>query len=356
MLALGVLLLPQPRTPSAESAPSPPGYFGAGYVGSATCGNCHQEIYDTFRATGHPVKLRPAAEARAAGLPKPDYVKWDDILFVIGGFRWKVRYVDNNGYIITGSADGKVVGRNQFNMETGQWVNYNAGRKEFKYDCGECHNTGYATSGNQLRKPGFVGSWALNGVQCEACHGRGAVHAKSPSKANIRIDRSAALCGQCHRRGTDMSVIPAAGGWVEHREQYQEFLASPHAAGLTCVTCHDPHRRARQLKATGTCENCHTRSAAAYRGSKHQLARIGCTGCHMPNTGLNAVVRSKYEADDPSHLTRVNSDPNATLFSPDGLRVASTGNTLEFTCLRCHADRNKAWAATYVKTIHTLGK
>lgn len=355
-MGVGALLLSPPRPPSADSAPRPTGFFGAGYVGSETCAGCHREIYDTFRTTGHPVKLRTGAEARAAGLPKPDYVSWDDVLFVIGGFRWKARYIGQDGYIITGSADGKIQGRNQFNLETQQWTNYNAGRK-LAYDCGECHNTGYTPVGNQLHKPGLIGSWAFNGVQCEACHGRGAVHARAPSKANIAVNRSAALCGQCHRRGTDMGVIPAAGGWVEHREQYQEWLASPHnRAGLSCVTCHDPHRRARQLKPTGTCENCHTANAAAFRGSRHQRAGLSCTSCHMPRTGLNAVVRSRWEADDPSHLMRINPDPAAAQFTPDGRFVAGGANTLGFACLRCHADRTAAWAAQQVKGIHTLGK
>ncbi|MDR7522267.1 MAG: multiheme c-type cytochrome [Armatimonadota bacterium] len=353
-LAFGVLLVAGPRGPSA--APRPTGFFGAGYVGSETCATCHRPIYDTFRTTGHPAKLRTAAEARAAGLPKPDYVSWDDVLFVIGGFRWKARYVGQDGFILTGSPDGKISGRNQFNLETAQWVNYEPGRR-LPYDCGECHTTGYVPIGNQLRRPGLIGTWALNGVQCEACHGRGQVHASNPSKANIRLERSASLCGQCHRRGTDMSVIPAAGGWVQHREQYQEFLASPHnRAGLSCVTCHDPHRRARQVKATGTCENCHTGNAAAFRGSKHQLARLACTSCHMPNTGPNAVARSRWEADDPSHLFKINTDPDASLFTPDGRAVGSPANTLEFVCLRCHSDRTKAWAAANVRGIHSLGK
>ncbi len=350
VLALGAAVVARPPSP-LEAAPA--GYFGAGYAGSETCAACHTKIYDTFRTTGHPVKLRTAAEARAAGLPKPDYVGWDDILFVIGGFRWKVRYVDLEGYIITESADGKVSGRNQFNIETSAWVNYSAGQKKFAYDCGECHTTGYVPIGNQLRKPGLVGTWAFNSIQCEACHGRGALHARSPSKANIRIDRSPALCGSCHRRGTDMGVIPASGGFIEHREQYQEMLQSPHK-GLTCVTCHDPHRRARQLKAT--CSSCHTRTADAYRGSRHQRAGVSCTGCHTPDIVRNAIVKGRWEGDAPTHLVRINADPAASMFSADGRQVVGGAVTLEFACLRCHSDRNKAWAAGSAKGVHTLGK
>jgi hypothetical protein len=348
---VGALVFARPQAPAA--APRSPGYFGAGYVGSEACATCHQKIYDTFRTVGHPVKLRTAAEARAAGLPKPDYVSWDDILFVVGGFRWKARYVNNEGFFITGSPDGRIVGRNQFNLETSAWTNWNAGQK-VPYDCGECHTTGYTSVGRQLRKPGLIGSWALNGIQCEACHGRGQLHAASPAKANIRIDRSAAFCGTCHRRGTDMSVIPAAGGFIEHREQFQELLASPHR-NLTCVSCHDPHRRAREVRAT--CETCHSGAAEAFRGSRHQSAALGCTSCHMPDIVRNAaVIRSRYEADAPTHLVRLNLDPAARMFTDDGRFVRDGTIALAYACLRCHADRNQAWAAGVARGIHRLGK
>ncbi|MDR7418738.1 MAG: hypothetical protein QN178_07480 [Armatimonadota bacterium] len=67
-------------------------------------------------------------------------------------------------------------------------------------------------------------------------------------------------------------------------------------------------------------------------------------------------MRSKWEADDPSHLMRITADPGATQFTPDGRFIAGNANTVEYACLRCHYDRNRAWAATYVKGIHTLGK
>lgn len=109
VLALGMVAVLQ--TPLTETSTAL-AQAGATYVGSEKCATCHSAIYDTFKSTGHPYKLRPAAEARAAGLPKPDYVSWDDILFVIGGFKWKARYVDQNGFIITQNKDGSIKGKN----------------------------------------------------------------------------------------------------------------------------------------------------------------------------------------------------------------------------------------------------
>jgi hypothetical protein len=76
----------------------------------------------------------------------------------------------------------------------------------------------------------------------------------------------------------------------------------------------------------------------------------------MPKIIRNAAAKGPFEADDPSHLFKINTDPNAAMFTPDGRFVAGGSITLEYICLRCHSDRTKAWAAQNVRGIHTLGK
>jgi len=56
-----------------------------------------------------------------------------------------------------------------------------------------------------------------------------------------------------------------------------------------------------------------------------------------------------------THLFEINSDPNAKMFTDDG-KWAKGQLTLEFSCLKCHLDRDKAWAASYAKNAHTIGK
>ena len=72
-----------------------------GYAGPQACAQCHSKNYNDYRASAHPKKLRPAAEARAFGVPLPPGWEWKDISYVIGGARWKARYVDLQGYIVT---------------------------------------------------------------------------------------------------------------------------------------------------------------------------------------------------------------------------------------------------------------
>lgn len=328
---------------------------GPQYVGAERCALCHRAIFDAWAATGHAHKVRTAAEARAAGVPKPTYVEWDDIFLVIGGFKWKARYIGQDGYFITQSPDGSIRGKNQFNTETEQFVDWSAGaRVGYGPGCADCHTTGFKPEGQQFPgKPGITGTWAFNGVQCEQCHGPGSEHVARPTKTNIQVDRSAAACGQCHRRGTDMTVVPAARGFIEHREQYQEMLKSKHAV-LNCVNCHDPHKRARQdMKAT--CETCHPEAAAEFAGSRHQKAGVRCEQCHMPNAVRTAVQRGPFEADLPSHLFKINTDVTAPMFTEDG-RFARGYLTWQFSCLPCHAGRDQAWAAQYLVDVHRLGK
>lgn len=339
----------------------------AEYVGAETCRACHPGDYDYWKASGHANKLRKAEDARLAGLPKPAYVKWTDILFVVGGYRWKARYINQEGFFITGGKDPKtgaeIKGQNQFNLETRKFVDWEAG-KEKKYDCGSCHTTGYSKEGNQLGKPGLIGTWKFEGIQCEACHGPGREHAATGDKTKIKIDRTAAACGTCHRRGDDMTVIPAAGGFIDHREQYQELLKSPHnpdkeakpGEKFSCVTCHKPHRTAGlSIKSEATCAACHAKAAEDFKDSRMAKAGVTCEDCHMAEAAKTAVKRGPFEGDLKSHLFKINPDVKAPMFTPDG-KFAMGYLTWQYACLQCHAGRDEAWAAQYIKGVHKLGK
>ena len=65
--------------------------------------------------------------------------------------------------------------------------------RQYDRDCTPCHTTGFYSEG------GFVNVEAtpeLINVQCEACHGKGAKHSKSPEKAIEHGSRHS--CMQCH--------------------------------------------------------------------------------------------------------------------------------------------------------------
>ncbi len=322
----------------------------AGYAGSDACLSCHQQQYNDWRVSGHPYKLMPAQQARSRPIPLPEGYSWEDISYVVGGYKWKVRYLDNTGHIIT-SAGGKP-GKNQFNLATGSWVDYEAGKSK-KYDCGRCHTTGYSPEGHQDGLPGIVGTWAAPGIQCEACHGPAQAHVASGGDAKlVSVNSSAELCGRCHVRG-DPNKIPAKGGFIQHHEQYNELLASPHQ-GLSCVDCHDPHKKAEFSVRTG-CDTCHSDVQQAFVGSAMQRVGVSCEDCHMPMATKSAVSLGPHRGDVKTHLFRISTDPAASMFTPDGA-FAREFVTLEFACLQCHQDRTVQWAAQYAEQAHTFGK
>lgn len=340
----------------------------ANYVGSTACQACHSDIYFDFRNSGHPYKLNDADSAQLpagvyypySSVPLPSGLSWDDVSMVIGGFRWKARYINNSGQILTGP-------NRQYNFETDEFVAYSGDTLGVKdYDCGPCHTTGYRADGNhQNGLPGLIGTWAENGVQCEACHGPGALHVAAPFDIEMKIDYSSEQCGKCHIRG-DVFDIPADGGYIKHHEQWNEIFTTKHAT-IDCVHCHDPHKGLHELNPNRDdairidCEGCHLKETESFYNTavdEHLIQLDGrpyeCITCHMPYAVKSAVARTTYKADIRSHLFRINTDSTAEMFTADG-KFANGYLTLGFVCLQCHVSEDVGWAARHADEIHVGG-
>jgi len=146
------------------------------------------------------------------------------------------------------------------------------------------------------------------GLQCEACHGPGALHArnkKSTSINNFKADSKASLeernqvCLTCHEGNTRTA-----------------WHASAHErSGVACTDCHKIHRAegdAVMVKASETqvCQSCHKNQVADFhKPSSHPVRQglMSCSGCHSPH----------------------GSATQAMLVKP----------TLNQTCYSCHADK-----------------
>lgn len=344
-----------PAGPAGPQGPAgPPGDDASvrlEYVGSEKCGQCHEEQYAKFVLSGHPYKLTkidgeapefPYDNVTGGVQDPPEGYTWADVSYVIGGFGWKARFIGQDGYIITGDADSAT----QWNFENEEarldesWVPYHAG-EQVPYDCGSCHATGYNPQGHQDDKEGIIGTWALEGIQCEACHGPGNLHASDPYGHLMVLDRSNQLCGDCHVR-SDPATIDAADGFVKHHEQYEELYNSKHFT-LQCIACHDPHASSIYADAEvnpdmgirQTCDTCHWQKT--YNNGERHFA-VACTDCHMPPTGVSAQGNLDLHIGDiNSHLFSINTDPNAPQFSEDGSR-SMPYLTLEYACGSCHND------------------
>ena len=345
---------------------------GAEYAGSAACKDCHSNIYALYIKSGHPYKLQkidgkaPVFPARtSAGVPQPpEGFDWPDISYLIGGFGWKARFMDQQGYILTG--EGRQY--NLANPEHGKaahWVAYGGKEASSKpYTCGSCHTTGWVKTGpdgpHQDGLPGIHGTWAEPGVTCEACHGPSADHVVAPMRVK---PTTAENCNSCHIRG-EPTRIDASSGLIRHHEQYEDLLASPHQQ-FTCGSCHNPHQSTR-YKLGGyqgdknTCMGCH-------EGVKVRLAakkEMACHSCHMPLAVKSALATtlayqgsSVKKGDLRSHIHRITTDPDWKMFTDDGKHVRVDDQnraflTVDHACLSCHTDQTMDWARERAKRIH----
>jgi hypothetical protein len=357
----------------------------AAYVGSATCATCHETIHDTWVESGHPYKLtKVEGEAPTTSFPSfagfpndvvgpPDGYTWDDISYTIGGYGWKMRWIDNDGYIITsGAAEADV----QYNFQTDDWVTYHTGDEPGTkpYNCGKCHTTGwiadedYADDGdltdNQDGIPGMHGTFEFGGVHCEECHGPGSLHADDPDGIDMELSTASSDCGRCHTRDAE-NHIASSGGFIKHHEQYDEWLHSPHGAtrGPGCNDCHDAHASVRYddvalgTGTTATCESCHVEIVeTAHNGA------AGCVDCHMPKATKTAVAVHDYQGDIKTHIWSINTDPVGKtdgMFNAEGNLVledvdGQAAVTLDFACYSCHQDGNGNGGGASEKDLEEL--
>jgi predicted CXXCH cytochrome family protein len=320
------------------------------YVGADKCGDCHEEIYARYLLSGHAHALTkieggappqfPFQEETGGLTDPPEGYTWDEISYVNGGFGWKALFIDNRGYIITGDQDATTQYNyaNEFVDAPAGWVSYHPG-EEIPYDCGVCHTTGYRPEGHQDNLEGILGTWAFQGIQCEACHGPGNRHAADPYGALMIVDQSSQLCADCHTRDNP-AQIGSENGFEFHNQQYEDLFNSKHFA-ISCVTCHDPHASTRfadeELNPDGglvqVCEACHWQNE-----QKSVMKHLGvdCIDCHMPRMAFSAQGNlDEFRADIRSHQFSINPDPEAPQFSDDGMLVMPY-LTLQYSCGQCH--------------------
>lgn len=365
--------------------------FAQTYVGSNACAGCHgaadlsgsgDNIFDEWTNSGHPYKFN-----QVIGGNPPDYpnfvvnfedgwmsglgADWDDISGVIGGFGWKARFVDNEGFI-AGTASSLVnpgAGHNQLNFFGGVehgWVNYEAGteNKRYNYSCFRCHTTGPSTEGSWL--DGMeLGDFAEQGIGCEACHGPASDHVANAFADPPLIDRVYEfdinngnglggemadpngddinfMCGTCHNRNFD-TAIDAGGGFVKHHEQWDEFSATRHSEmGFNCTTCHNPHKRViwEGEGISMQCQTCHPSNVAV---NNHPVD-LDCMDCHMPYAAKSGTTigESGFRGDVRSHLFAITSSAES-MFNEAGNYVRddeerSASLDLQHACLGCHND------------------
>jgi len=325
-----------------------------GYVQSTTCANCHSDKADDLFDSGHPYKINAVVNGQPPTYPfssvpdVPTGYTWDDMTYVIGGYGWKARFIDNDGYILVTGLTGVPVQYNLPRDDLGvgsEWVNYHSNDTEPKpYTCGTCHTTGWQTLAenggvHQDGLEGMAGTWEEPGVGCEACHGPGVNHVAGKDPSLISIDRDKELCGSCHFRDTNHEIL-AKGGFIRHHEQYDELISAGHIEN-SCTDCHNPHIGTRYGHAeaggiTTTCESCHENTT-----TNNHLVPVDCQTCHMSRATKSARSITPYQGDLQTHIFAINSGEETKDFmwyDIDGTTYSRGFVTLDFACYQCHED------------------
>ncbi|MHC4923477.1 MAG: multiheme c-type cytochrome [Planctomycetota bacterium] len=398
------------------------------YVGSATCAGCHQTKYDQFIQSGHPYKLNKIEGNQVPTYPFTDLSgaleqvtdddddesdpksgtdntlgtpqTYADVSYVIGGYGWKARWIDKDGYVVTGSSV-------QYNYATDAMASYHDNETDKPYNCGNCHTTGwqhYDETLNDNRQddlPGMDGTFAEGGVGCEACHGGGSYHVASMSALDIIRNATprtlsqlqaedmghglAVSCSECHTRdgerdypsflsGLDNALldagmpgvttggrIAAKGGLIRHHEQFDEVFGidpdtlltvrnDPGHAMWDCNTCHDPHKSTRwgdQASTGSGVNNSNADCLACHEGKDENkslaMNDFACITCHMPKLAKSAVKTQEAEGTRAAL-----GDIRSHIFSIDLSRLDQLTEDGKFAypylsgvsvCRQCHHDQ-----------------
>lgn len=330
-----------------------------GYVTSSVCANCHQQKWDQVRDSGHPYKINKVENGQPPTYPHsdvpqpPDGFAWGDISYVIGGYGWKARFMDLEGYVITTGVDGVDAQYNIPRDDLGdgglpaEWTTYHPTQSTAQeYTCGTCHTTGWQTFAenggvHQDGLVGILGTWEEPGINCEQCHGPGGDHVATKYASEINIDSNSELCGSCHFRDTNHRIL-VSRPFIRHHEQYDEMISAGHV-NLSCTTCHDPHIGVRYGNADAggiraDCSSCHQSVDVDH------LVPLDCEDCHMPRAGKSARAVQSYQGDVRTHIFKINSDPVrredavGMFFEDEGSTFSRGFVTLDFVCYQCHTD------------------
>ncbi len=331
----------------------------APFVGAARCASCHAEIHRAQRASRHASTLGtgpdlPRAVPPAGPIADPTRPGTVHSLRAEAG---KLLYESSTGarsdralvdYAFGSGGRGRTfvgvdaagqarelrlseyAGRARWDLTTGQdphpsrpidWLGRPVGDDELRR-CLDCHAT------RTILSAGRPAPDTLDrGIGCERCHGPGgnhldAVAANFPDPAIVRLKRAPAakvvgLCGECHSPPAD-SAPPS--GPEAARFQAAGLTQSPcyreSRGGLSCTTCHDPHRDAERSASfyEAKCRSCHEAAGPSGRdGTPIDRPRPapckvnptgGCIGCHMPR--VEGAMRHSSFSD---HHIRVHRTP-----------------------------------------------
>lgn len=336
------------------------------YAGMQTCRSCHENVYDSYIRTGMGRSWRRASPGSSDATFGAHALVYDsssnyyyapffiDTVFFVREFRLqgkdtvhnRVERIDyivgsghhtnshitsSNGYIyqvpITFYTQDK-----KWDLAPGFEDGANSRfSRILNTECVTCHNH-YPDHIKGSENKFFT---MPEGIECERCHGPGALHVKAKLAGEIidtsrmadltivnprRLprDRVTDLCQRCHLQGIvvlqpgktffdfkpGMALNEVMNVFLpRYTDSDQRFIMASQAdrlrlsacyqksATMTCITCHHPHVSVAETdrdRYNGPCMSCHSgkgkiRCSAPLADRKAKLD--DCAACHMPKSG-----------------------------------------------------------------------
>lgn len=295
-------------------------------AGAAACAECHAALLSQFQATDHARSLQPAGRHPIASLladiALPDgnapgkrwsYEPADAELQARsqGSPLWQVQSLD----WAVGAGRWAVALLGVSSETDGHWLEH-----AVRWESSEGKRRGAGPSTDAIRRPA---SWAVHAlsaeevaagldchglslgpdrresISCESCHGPGRSHIVEARRGSGRLampfgagrslpGEELRLCGRCHRdpsRSSDTAVHRLASRLPQPLDLTRSACFLQSDGRLSCTTCHDPHQRSSQDRASyeRVCLGCHEPGPRRPEATACPVApRSGCVECHLP--------------------------------------------------------------------------
>ncbi len=339
------------------------------YVGKEVCRSCHADIYDSFLQTGMGRSFGLADLHRSKADWSGHELIYDEKL----DFYYQAFTSDSALYMREFRLEGKdtvyqrvaqisyIVGSGQhtnshlmningfvyqmpmtYYTQEGRWDlppgfeggNNSRFARTIQTECMTCHNA-YPT-----QVPGAEHKYlkVQEGIDCERCHGPGALHvqeklagnivdtAKGPDYSIVNPKRlpvtlQMSICQRCHMQGNavlkpgktffdfkpGMLLEDVVSVFLPRYEGDQSnFTMASHpdrmmqsdcfkksGEQLSCISCHNPHKSIEitpSVHYNNACGQCHTASDPCSLPMGQRLsAQNNCVSCHMPKSGTSDI-------------------------------------------------------------------
>lgn len=337
---------------------------GVDYVGMQTCKSCHADVHETYQHTGMGYSFGHATKDRSIGEFGENHVVFDsatnfyyqpflqnDSLYIeeyrlAGGAKThsrieKIHYIigsgqhtnshlmDINGYIFQAPITFYAQAR-KWDMAPGFEKGGNSRfSREIMQECLTCHNHFPEPEAGAMNKFKTMPT----GIECERCHGPGALHVKEKMAGKIvdttgkGVDYSIVnprhlprdlqmdLCQRCHLQGVavlndgktfydfkpGMSLSSVMNVFLpRYSDNHERFIMASQADrlrlsdcylksnDLSCITCHSPHISVKNTPASkynSACAGCHQQKKCSEPLDNRKKFEDNCVKCHMPRSG-----------------------------------------------------------------------